>query len=203
MRDLVNDVIICHHFTRGIIGTNFDFIPCQEVKKLDGSAPHCLHTVLEKTYTHEGIWMLKAFIQNLVTFILCLRVYSCCCFERVLNSYRQSSLPYWVKNCGIEELFLTENNWFSDTFSIWRWYYVIPCFCNLCTPFSIKPCHRQNGLNSLKYSIFGYKSFLFVYSLCTLSMWVLMWLEYLFNISKRICKWYLLKPSSRSPQIWQ
>ena len=30
-----------------------------------------------------------------------------------------------------------------------------------------------------------------------------MWLEYPCNISKRICKWYLLKPCSRLPQIWQ
>ena len=90
--------------------------------------PSCVHTILQKKYTHEAIWTVKAFTQSVV--------------QR-----------------NLEELFLTENNWCSDTFSIWRWYYVIPCFC---TPFSVKPCHRQNSLNSTKYSILGYKSFIYL-----------------------------------------
>ena len=43
---------------------------------------------------NRRIYIYKASIQNLVTFILCLRFYSCCCFARVINSYRYSSLPY-------------------------------------------------------------------------------------------------------------
>ena len=53
---------------------NFDFIPFLEVEILVGNItpppPLCAYYILEKTNTQEGLWMVKAFIQNLMTFYI-------------------------------------------------------------------------------------------------------------------------------------
>ena len=51
---------------------NFDFIPFLEVEILVGNILPllCAYYILEKTKTQEGLWMVKAFIQNLMTFYI-------------------------------------------------------------------------------------------------------------------------------------
>ena len=65
--DLFNDLFNCHHFTKGIFGTNFNFMPCLEVKIPEWmyiSTP-CSHIALQERYLLDG-WNLsiKSLLKN-------------------------------------------------------------------------------------------------------------------------------------------